>query len=277
MKSKKISFRTVLAIVAIAVMGVVFTGCSKDDDILADVEQSDVNATAKISRLKSSKAAIVAGITYTSYFKRHYGEAYPGYVTASLDFSSNQLAGEITPTEETDSTAAFSLGDFLTFFNQTAYKSGSPKGCPAFIINDDYEVANYTAEVPAELGYDSLYTLTKNEIENADLTYVTDDDDFKLPFLKSEKDPSFFSGGNLLQSEAYDFYDDSLRIGRKFHVECGGGYTTPIWIIRIRIGHIYIYWAFCIDPYQNGTTGGAGSPSPSSNKWWSTFNYKKLN
>ena len=262
MRQKFLSFRIAMAIVAMAIVGVVVTSCSRDDDMLNNVElQSDDDVSAE-SRLKSGGDAIVAGVTYSCQLERHYGGSYPGYAYTDLNFSSVQLYSTEDWTEETDSTVSLPVGDMLTFFNQTAYKNGSSKGCPGFIINEDYDVANYTAEVSTELGYDSLYTLTKSEIENADLDYYTDDpDDYDLPFLKSTHSGQF-SGGNLQQNLALTYYDNNLQIGHEYHIECSGTYTTPIWVITDGVD----YWAFCVDPYK--TVG---------NTYYSTFCYKKLN
>lgn len=275
MKQKKNSFRIAMAIVAMATLGVVITSCSKEDDILNDVELQDQNDESSSLKsmpppgdpVKNSNGGIMYDDTvYVTVFKRHYGGNYPYYASEVFDFSSKQLIYSITPGETTDSTQSPATNGMVTFFNQKAYSSGQAKGCPGFLVGDGYEVANYTAaKGSAYKGLDTLRCLELTDVEN--LTYGTDGS-YSLPFLKSIH-PGCFSGGNLQQSPALAYYDDRLAIGRQFHGNCGGDYYEPIWAIRKSDGMGgYNYWAFCVDPYQNATSG--------TQRQWSTINYKIL-
>jgi hypothetical protein len=266
MKKSFFSFRIALAIVAMATLGAV-TSCSEDDGMMNDVELQE-QASLKSMSAPGDPIATSNGGTmhddtvYVTTFKRHYGGSYPNYVSEVFDFSSNQLAAYITPSVTSNSSAPVTDG-MITFFNQTAYKSGSPKGCPGFIVGDDYEVVNYTDEMGSSYsGLSTLRCLELSDVEN--LTYSGEGTPYSLPFLTSTHS-SCFSGGNLQQSCAHTYYDTYLTIGRQWHGNCGGDYSEPIWVITDGVD----YWAFCVDPYQNG--------SSTPDKYYSTFNYKKLN
>ncbi|TAJ11906.1 hypothetical protein DMA11_14895 [Marinilabiliaceae bacterium JC017] len=271
MKQKFMRFRIAMVITAMAILGVVTTSCSKDDDMFNDFEVQDQNDESSSLKsmsppgdptVTSNGGSMSAGYVYVTTFKRHTTIAYPNYVSAVFDFSSNQLTASVTPSSASGS---FTASGMITFFNQKAYNgSMQAKGCPGFVVGSDYQVANYTASNNNKYGLDDLRCLELSDVTS--LTYSSESS-YTLPFNTTDHTPVsdyFYNTNDLKQSAAVNYYDNNLVIGRQWHGNCGGTYNEPIWVITDGDD----YWAFCVDPYQNATSG--------SNKQWSTINYKIL-
>jgi hypothetical protein len=152
-----------------------------------------------------------------------------------------------------------------------AYKGSSAKSCPTFVTGGGFDFANLTAYDTTLAGLYDLRCLELSDITPVNLAWKNDNDDsnYTLPFVNSGSFTDFFNAnGKLLQDSARTYYDDELVIGNDYFKNgCWGTHYTPIWLCRkLNDDDEYDYWAFCVDPFQNATSGD--------NKKWSTFNYR---